>query len=213
MRKYLFIALIFSSLLNTLPESLAKFSFHWRNFFSNSERNDSVQVVTPNYLPLLTRERSARSPREPVRIREALPPADKKDDGKDIPDRALPIPKVGTIPVEISVSKTGARCYAVPVATTEGLKLTPNIFLQYNSQGGYGVCGYGWDLAGISKITAVNKNLYYHGTIAPAACGPLSAGAAYALDGIPLVTNIGPLHTSYPLVKNVLGITGRNNGY
>lgn len=200
MPKYLFSLFFSCFLLFFSAEDRTNIFLRWQSFLYNTEKKDSVITVPSKYLPLLIREKTVRSPRRRIQVRESVPSGDKTSDERDNPDRALPKPKVGTIPIEISVSPTGARCYSVPIITTEGLKLTPTISLQYNSQGGYGVCGFGWDIAGISKITVINKNLYYHGIIAPAKCGPPSAGAAYALDGVPLVTNVGPLNTTYPLV-------------
>ena len=117
MRKYLFIALFFSSLLDPISEGLARFSNRWQNFFSNSEKKDSVQIVPPNYLPLLTRETSVRNPRETVWIRESFPTADNNNDGKDNPAKALPKPQVGTIdshnikPYEVSANRNASKYF------------------------------------------------------------------------------------------------------
>lgn len=60
---------------------------------------------------------------------------------------------VGAIPLEYGVSGTGARTYSVPIYTAPDIEYAPSLALVYNSQGGYGYGGYGWDLAGLSSIT------------------------------------------------------------
>ena len=70
---------------------------------------------------------------------------------------------VGEIPMEAGVSPTGARTYQIPIVTAAGFKLTPSIALGYNSQAGEGWVGYGWDIQGLSTISLINKNVYYHG--------------------------------------------------
>lgn len=105
---------------------------------------------------------------------------------------------VGEIPMEAGVSPTGARTYQIPIVTAAGFKLTPSIALGYNSQAGEGWVGYGWDIQGLSTISLINKNVYYHGVAKGASVE--DKDAAFALDGVPLVRNSNSATSSaYPL--------------
>lgn len=105
---------------------------------------------------------------------------------------------VGQISYQEDVTPYGARIYNVPVMTSPSSRFAPQISLQYNSQAGNGLAGYGWNIGGLSSITMTNKNLYYHGETAPANVS--DTDAAYSLDGVPLVRNDdASLATEYPL--------------
>ena len=105
---------------------------------------------------------------------------------------------VGEIPIEAGVSPTGARTYQIPIVTAAGFKLTPSIALGYNSQAGEGWVGYGWDIQGLSTISLINKNVYYHGVAKGASVE--DKDAVFALDGVPLVRNSNSATSAaYPL--------------
>ena len=105
---------------------------------------------------------------------------------------------VGEIPMEAGVSPSGARTYRIPIVTAAGFKLTPSISLGYNSQAGEGWIGYGWDIQGLSTISLINKNVYYHGVAKGASVE--DKDAAFALDGVPLVRNSNSATSAaYPL--------------
>ncbi|MCQ2135263.1 MAG: AHH domain-containing protein [Bacteroidales bacterium] len=106
---------------------------------------------------------------------------------------------VGEIPMSMGVSPTGARTYQIPIATASDFGLTPAISIGYNSQGGEGWAGYGWDIYGIPSITLIPRNVYYHGRFRGA--DSVSDDQVFALDGVPLVTNADyASRGSYPLV-------------
>ena len=87
----------------------------------------------------------------------------------------------------------------MPIPTAPGFKLVPSVALAYNSLSGEGWAGYGWDIQGISTISLINQNEYYHGCIR--AASDTTTTPVFALDGVPLVTNDGPAtSTAYPLV-------------
>ena len=92
-----------------------------------------------------------------------------------------------SIPCTRSVSPSGGMTYNVPIATAAGLKNVPQLSLAYNSQGGEGLAGYGWDLSGLSAITVTNKTVYYDGGMYAADAD--SEYAVYSLDGVRLVPN------------------------
>lgn len=107
---------------------------------------------------------------------------------------------VGEIPCQSGVSPSGARTFSVPIPVAPGLKMAPSLALGYNSQAGDGWAGFGWTIQGISTISLVNRNLYYHGE-AMAADVFRADNAVFALDGVPLVTNTNTANNAeFPLV-------------
>ena len=118
---------------------------------------------------------------------------------QDSLSRSITYYDVGAIPLQYGVSPTGARTYSIPIATAPDIKYAPQLSLVYNSQGGYGYGGYGWDLGGLSSITLASKCLYYDGTIKAASVS--SRDAVFLLDGVRLVQNEDSLTMNdYPLV-------------
>lgn len=69
----------------------------------------------------------------------------------------------GTIGGSIDVSSSGAAIYQLPIQVSPGSNgMQPRLSIVYNSQGGNGLLGYGWNLSGLSSITRVNRNKYYN---------------------------------------------------
>ncbi|NJM80442.1 MAG: hypothetical protein HC854_14015, partial [Flavobacterium sp.] len=66
----------------------------------------------------------------------------------------------------LSVSGTGGAVYSIPIKVPPGIKgVEPNVTLNYNSQGGDGYAGLGWNINGVSKISRVPSTLYHDSTI------------------------------------------------
>ena len=69
---------------------------------------------------------------------------------------------VGSIAGSTSVTPTGAATYQIPIELPAGINgMQPGLSVVYNSQGGAGALGIGWDVAGCSAITRGNKNIYF----------------------------------------------------
>jgi RHS repeat-associated protein len=88
---------------------------------------------------------------------------------------------VGNITGSIDVSPTGAATYQIPLFTSPGTGgMQPSISIVYNSQGGNGLLGKGWDIAGLSVITRVPQTVYQDGQSGGV---NLDANDRYSLDG------------------------------
>ena len=92
---------------------------------------------------------------------------------------------VGSIPLESTVSPSGAQVYSIAIPTVEDIRFAPQLSLMYNSQSGQGVAGWGWGIGGLSSVTLSSRNMYYHGEVAPADVSDTSA--VWRLDGSLLI--------------------------
>lgn len=91
---------------------------------------------------------------------------------------------VGEIPIHYSTTPIGGVAYTVPIESYSGVSgLNPNISLSYNSHGGNGIAGMGWNVSGMSTISAVNSSIYYDGETAPLSID----SEEFALDGVRLI--------------------------
>jgi hypothetical protein len=60
------------------------------------------------------------------------------------------------------VTATGGASYQIPIEVPNGIAgLEPSVAVSYNSQNGYGLAGYGWNLTASSTITRCGKTYYY----------------------------------------------------
>jgi YD repeat-containing protein len=67
----------------------------------------------------------------------------------------------GSLPGEVSVTNSGAAVYSIPISVPAGTGgVQPSLAFQFNSQGGNGLLGVGWSLAGLSAIQRVPSNPY-----------------------------------------------------
>ncbi|QSW87036.1 VCBS repeat-containing protein [Flavobacterium endoglycinae] len=97
--------------------------------------------------------------------------------------------EVGVTEGELSVSLTGAANYTIPIAVPPGINgVVPQINLVYNSQGGNGVAGYGWNISGISSISRIPATKFHDGVIDPVDFNVLDR---FALDGQRLIIKNG----------------------
>ncbi|WP_369617908.1 polymorphic toxin type 23 domain-containing protein [Flavobacterium sp. CFS9] len=76
--------------------------------------------------------------------------------------------EVGITEGELSVSLSGAANYTVPIAVPPGINgVVPQISLTYNSQGGNGAAGYGWNISGVSIISRIPSTKFHDNIIDP----------------------------------------------
>ncbi|MGH8020788.1 MAG: SpvB/TcaC N-terminal domain-containing protein, partial [Opitutaceae bacterium] len=67
---------------------------------------------------------------------------------------------------ELSVDKNGAATYSIPLWLTPGTAgMEPKLSLNYSSQAGAGIAGFGWSVGGISAITRGGQTLAVDGAI------------------------------------------------
>ncbi|MDD4218186.1 MAG: SpvB/TcaC N-terminal domain-containing protein, partial [Bacteroidales bacterium] len=102
---------------------------------------------------------------------------------------------VGSIKGMHGVSSTGAATYTIPIGVPSGVaSLEPNISINYNSQSGNGLLGWGWQLAGTSSIVRVPQNIYYDDNITAI---QLTNDDRFMLDGVRLLPKDSSSYTDY----------------
>ncbi|GAB4035450.1 FG-GAP-like repeat-containing protein [Spirosoma jeollabukense] len=80
-----------------------------------------------------------------------------------------------------SAGASGGASYSIPIAVPPGTNgIAPSLSVEYNSMGGNGLLGMGWNLSGLSAITRVARTVYHDGAAGPV---ELSANDRFALDG------------------------------
>ncbi|MDM3872676.1 FG-GAP-like repeat-containing protein, partial [Porticoccus sp. W117] len=92
---------------------------------------------------------------------------------------------VGTTAGSFRVDESGSATYSIPIATAEGTAgVAPQLSLNYNSGGGNGVAGLGWNIGGLSGISRSRQTLQQDGVAKPISWG---ANDRFALDGQRLI--------------------------
>jgi RHS repeat-associated protein len=120
---------------------------------------------------------------------------------------------VGAIKNVIDVTQTGAATCNIPIFIPPGTAgIQPQISIVYNSQGGNGILGIGWDISGLSAITRVGQTFYHDGNVTSV---NLNSTDRFALDGNRLILSGGFYHTELESFSKIeaLGIAGDGPAY
>jgi RHS repeat-associated protein len=100
----------------------------------------------------------------------------------------------GAIPDSFSIDSDGGTNYCIPIEVPPGTaKMQPTLSVGYNSGGGNGLLGVGWQLLGLSSISRVKATVAqdgFHGTV------NYDANDRFALDGVRLVLVSGSAYNS-----------------
>src|ERR1035437_1087199 len=108
--------------------------------------------------------------------------------------------EVGTTPGSFAVSPSGGATYNIPLLVPLGtMGMSPNLSITYNSQGGNGLMGMGWDLSGLSAITRTTENIYNDGNVSPVSLSMGGDGDRFLLDGKRLIMTNSTTSTDYGL--------------
>lgn len=96
---------------------------------------------------------------------------------------------VGSTPGAGNASASGAASYSIPISVPPGTNnVAPSVSIEYNSLGGSGIAGMGWNISGLSAISRVARNVYFDGASGPV---ELSGNDRFALDGSRLIVKTG----------------------
>lgn len=95
---------------------------------------------------------------------------------------------VGLIPMQETITPTGARMITIPFEGVAVRGVDPGISLVYSSQSDMGIAGFGWHLSGLSAISFSGKNRHYDNSVSPVDLH-LTSGQSLYLDGVRLVAN------------------------
>jgi RHS repeat-associated protein len=100
--------------------------------------------------------------------------------------------EVGITEGQLSVSLSGGATYSIPIAVPPGINgVVPQVSLVYNSQGGNGLAGYGWNISGVSAITRIPRTKFRDGVVGGV---NLDANDRFALDGQRLILKTGAVY-------------------
>ena len=101
---------------------------------------------------------------------------------------------VGAIEGFVDISALGGATYSIPIQVPDGIDgVQPNLSVVYNSQGGNGLLGWGWNLGGLSAITRVGQTNYHDGNTTGIS---FDYHDRYALDGQRLIVLDGNTYGS-----------------
>ncbi len=120
-----------------------------------------------------------------IRVQIALPNTPPAPIVAVAPGRDTHSDRVAISPGQFRVDEQGAATYTLPITAPAGVAgVTPQLALNYSSQGGNGLLGQGGSIGGLSAITRCKKTLVTDG--APGGIN-LDTKDAYCLDGVRLV--------------------------
>ena len=86
-----------------------------------------------------------------------------------------------------SVGELGNATYSIPIEVPSGInEMQPSLSITYNSLGGNGICGLGFNLSGLSAISRVSGSYYYDDKTSDMVAN--SKYVALSMDGQRLIT-------------------------
>ncbi|MFS4454737.1 RHS repeat-associated core domain-containing protein [Maribacter sp. 2304DJ31-5] len=95
----------------------------------------------------------------------------------------------GSIVADLSVNSSGGANYSIPIVVPPGLNgVNPEISLDFNSQSGNGMAGWGWNISGVSTISRIPSTLFHDNQINPV---KFDLDDRFALDGQRLILKSG----------------------
>ncbi|WP_447635658.1 RHS repeat-associated core domain-containing protein [Flavobacterium microcysteis] len=98
-------------------------------------------------------------------------------------------PEVGLTEGQLSVSLSGGANYDLPIMVPPGINgVVPQVSLSFNSHGGNGLAGYGWNISGISSITKIPSTKFHDNEIDAV---DFDNSDRFALDGQRLIIKNG----------------------
>jgi RHS repeat-associated protein len=191
--------------IDSASGSVGPYYYHWQSSTSGyGDWNNIDNAININYSPgaLLSTIYIRRSASDDsicgtvysnnVKLTPVIPGTEYME-GSEIPDpdnRSLNTSlEVGSTSGSVSTTQLGGLSYSIPLFCSPGTNgVQPALSLQYNSQSGNGLLGWGWNLGGLSSISRMVKPYYIDGEIVPINMVP---GDQYALDGNRLVLETG----------------------
>jgi RHS repeat-associated protein len=100
-------------------------------------------------------------PGDPTDPRDPRDPVDPID-----PPTSSSSVDAGRMAGNLDVSATGGATYSIPITLPPGLgNVVPELSIVYNSQGGNGSLGLGWNLSGVSAISRIPATMFHDGFI------------------------------------------------
>lgn len=95
---------------------------------------------------------------------------------------------VGSVSASADVV-SGGSTYSIPIAIPPGTNgIAPSLSIDYNSMGGNGNLGVGWNIVGLSVISRSGQSLYYDNKVTPV---DLSSEDRFVMAGQRLISKIG----------------------
>ncbi len=96
---------------------------------------------------------------------------------------------IGQTAGAFSVSLSGGASYSIPIKNLPGIKdVAPSISLDYSSQSGNGIAGWGWNISGLSSIIRTASNRFHDGGVDPV---DLDEKDRFVMDGQKLILKSG----------------------
>jgi RHS repeat-associated protein len=109
---------------------------------------------------------------------------------------------IPTIKSEMNVTESGSLSYMIPIEVHQGVNnFQPNLALAYNSQGGNGQAGWGWNIVGLSTISQGGTSFEIDGSMTKGV--QYNENDPFYLDGTRLLTtdNINYVTEKYSKIK------------